>query len=113
MMDAFDPRSIINGGMLKQFNGQTVSIMVRVESVAGSTLLASSTDNQKLKINLPGELGAADGAWVEVIGVPHGADTIRAKEVIEFGGENIDFDKDGYNGLSHLINNVKAFYRSG
>jgi len=34
-------------------------------------------------------------------------------QVIEFGGENIDFDKDGYNGLSHLINNVKSFYRSG
>lgn len=80
-MDAYDPRSIINGGMLKQFSGQTVSIMVRVESVAGSTLLASSTDNHKLKINLPGELGAAEGAWVEVIGVPHGADTLRAKEV--------------------------------
>lgn len=81
MMEPFDPRSIVNGGMLKQFSGQTVSIMVRVESVAGTTLLASSTDNQKLKINLPGELGAAQGAWVEVIGVPHGSDSIRAKEV--------------------------------
>ncbi|KAH8340441.1 hypothetical protein KR067_002443 [Drosophila pandora] len=132
-MEPFDPRSIINGGMLKQFAGQTVSIMVRVESVAGTTLLASSTDNQKLKINLPGELGAAQGAWVEVIGVPHGSDSIRAKEVssirfifrniinfsdfplqvIEFGGENIDFDTEGYNGMTHVLNNVKAFYRSG
>ncbi|XP_017029048.1 uncharacterized protein RPA3 [Drosophila kikkawai] len=113
MMEPFDPRSIINGGMLKQFSGQTVSIMVCVESVAGTTLLASSTDKHKLRINLPGELGAAEGAWVEVIGVPHGADSLRAKEVIEFGGENIDFDTDGYNGMAHLINNVKAFYRSG
>ncbi|XP_017110076.2 uncharacterized protein RPA3 [Drosophila bipectinata] len=113
MMEPFDPRSIVNGGMLKQFAGQTVSIMVRVESVAGATLLANSTDNQKLRINLPGELGAAQGAWVEVIGVPHGSDSIRAKEVIEFGGENIDFDTEGYNGMTHVLNNVKAFYRSG
>ncbi|KAH8289801.1 hypothetical protein KR054_011199 [Drosophila jambulina] len=135
-MEPFDPRSIINGGMLKQFSGQTVSIMVCVESVAGTTLLANSTDKHKLRINLPGELGAAEGAWVEVIGVPHGADSLRAKEVkflldlasspllnllsfmlnlqvIEFGGENIDFDTEGYNGMAHLINNVKAFYRSG
>ncbi|BFG00426.1 replication protein A 14 kDa subunit A [Drosophila madeirensis] len=113
MMEPFDPRSIINGSMLKQFAGQTVSIMVRVESVAGSTLLASSTDNHKLRINLSTDLDAAQGAWVEVIGVPHGADTIRGKEVIEFGGENIDFDVDGYNGAAHLLNNVKSFYRSG
>lgn len=44
--------------------------------------------------------------------IPNHLPTIHL-QVIEFGGENIDFDKDGYNGLSHLINNVKAFYRSG
>ncbi|EDW82646.1 uncharacterized protein Dwil_GK10101 [Drosophila willistoni] len=111
---AFDPRTIINGGMLKQFNGQTISIMVRVESVAGSQLVATSTDKQKLRINLSsGELSSAEGAWVEVIGVPHGNDTIRAQEVIEFGGEEIDFDADGYNSLAHLLNNVKQLFRSG
>lgn len=34
-------------------------------------------------------------------------------QVIEFGGENIDFDTEGYNGMTHVLNNVKAFYRSG
>ncbi|KAH8275984.1 hypothetical protein KR018_000484 [Drosophila ironensis] len=112
-MQPFDPRSIINGGMLKQYGAQTVSIMVCVESVAGTTLLATSSDNHKLRINLPNELSAVPGSWVEVIGVPHGSDTLRAKEVIEFGGENIDFDKEGYNGMVHVLNNVKSFYRSG
>ncbi|EDV92169.1 replication protein A 14 kDa subunit A [Drosophila grimshawi] len=109
----FEPRTLINGGMLKQFAGQTVSIMVRVESVAGTTLLANSTDNHKLRISLPSELGAAEGAWVEVIGNPNSADAIRAKEVIEFGGENIDFDTDGYNTMTQLLTNVKQFYQYG
>ncbi|XP_022215094.1 uncharacterized protein LOC111069371 [Drosophila obscura] len=113
MMEPFDPRSIINASMMKEFAAQTISIMVSVDSVAGSTLLATSTDNQKLRINLSTALDAAAGDWVEVIGVPHGADTIRAKEVIQFGGENIDFDTDGYNGAAQMLNNVKSFYRSG
>ncbi|EDW65881.1 replication protein A 14 kDa subunit A [Drosophila novamexicana] len=109
----FEPRTLVNGGMLKQFAGQTVSIMVRVESVAGTTLMGLSTDNQKLRISLPSELGAAQGAWVEVIGIPNAGDAIRAKEVIEFGGDNIDFDTDSYNAMTQLLNNVKQFYRHG
>lgn len=81
MNTPFESRTLVNGGMLKQFTGQSVSIMVRVESVAGSTLLAMSTDNQKLRINLPSELSATQGSWVEVIGIPSAGDTIRAKEV--------------------------------
>ncbi|EDW07515.1 replication protein A 14 kDa subunit A [Drosophila mojavensis] len=113
MNTPFESRTLVNGGMLKQFTGQSVSIMVRVESVAGSTLLAISTDNQKLRINLPSELSAAQGSWVEVIGIPSAGDTIRAKEIIEFGGENIDFDVDSYNTMTQLLNNVQQFYRYG
>ncbi|KAM8720747.1 hypothetical protein ACLKA7_006739 [Drosophila subpalustris] len=113
MNTPFESRTLVNGGMLKQFVGQTVSIMVRVESVAGSTLLANSTDNHKLRISLPSDLGAPEGSWVEVIGVPNSGDVIRGKEVIEFGGEKIDFDTDSYNAMTQLLNNVKQFYRYG
>ncbi|KAH8411491.1 hypothetical protein KR215_005367 [Drosophila sulfurigaster] len=113
MNTPFESRTLVNGGLLKQFTGQSVSIMVRVESVAGTNLMASSTDNHKLRISLPSELSAAQGAWVEVIGVSSSGDTIRAKEVIEFGGENIDFDVDSYNAMTQLLNNVKLFYRYG
>lgn len=135
MNTPFEQRTLVNGGMLKQFAGQTVGIMVRVESVAGSTLLANSTDNHKLRISLPSDLSAAEGAWVEVIGVPSAGDAIRGKEVntldrihytenesfnssqylqvIEFGGENIDFDTESYNTMTQLLNNVKQFYRYG
>lgn len=34
-------------------------------------------------------------------------------QVIEFGGDNIDFDTDSYNAMTQLLNNVKQFYRHG
>ncbi|ALC41137.1 CG15220 [Drosophila busckii] len=113
MNTPFEPRTLVNGGMIKQFAGQSVSIMVRVESVAGTTLLGNSTDNQKLKISLPNEICAVPGAWVEVIGIASPNEGIRAKEVVEFGGEDIDFDTDSYNTMTQLLNNVKQFYRYG
>ncbi|KAH8400455.1 hypothetical protein KR222_000445 [Zaprionus bogoriensis] len=113
MTKPFEPRTVVNGGMLKQSTGKTVSIMVRVESVAGTNLIAQSTDNHKLRISLLDEVSAPEGAWLEVIGVPSSGDVIRGEEVIEFGGEQIDFDAESYNTMTHLLNNVKQFYRCG
>lgn len=81
MTTPFEPYTPVNGGMLKQFAGQTVSIMVRLESVAGTNVVANSTDNIKLRISLQREVHAPEGAWVEVIGVPSSGDSIRGKEV--------------------------------
>lgn len=134
MTTPFEPYTPVNGGMLKQFAGQTVSIMVRLESVAGTNVVANSTDNHKLRISLQREVHAPEGAWVEVIGVPSSGDSIRGKEVsdvnaamstkeselilfvlqlIQFHGEKIDFDAESYNTMTHLLRNVKDFYRSG
>ncbi|XP_030378244.1 replication protein A 14 kDa subunit [Scaptodrosophila lebanonensis] len=111
MSTSFEPRTFVNGALLKQFAGQSVSIIVRVDSVAGTTLIGESTDGHKLRISLPDESNLRKGSWVEVIGIPGGSDALRGKEVIEFTGT--DFDAEGYNGMTHLLNNVKDFYRYG
>lgn len=81
MSTPFEPYTPVNGGMLKQFAGQTVSIMAQLESVAGTNVVANSTDNHKLRVSLPSEAKGKEGGWVEIIGVPSSGDAIRGKDV--------------------------------
>lgn len=78
---AFETRTHVNGGMLRQFAGQNVSIMLCVDDEAGTNLTATSTDDQRITVQLADSVGASNGDWIEVIGRPTGATAIRAKEV--------------------------------
>uniref|UniRef100_A0A1L8EH57 Putative replication factor a protein 3 n=2 Tax=Haematobia irritans TaxID=7368 RepID=A0A1L8EH57_HAEIR len=110
---AFESRTHVNGNMLRQFAGQNISIMLCVEDEAGTNLTATSTDDQKISVVLPDSVGASSGDWIEVIGRPSGSTAIRAKEVILFGDEKIDFDKEAYNMMVQFMNNCKEIYRCG
>ncbi|XP_005190714.1 uncharacterized protein LOC101895165 [Musca domestica] len=110
---AFEARTHVNGNMLRQFAGQNVSIMLCVDSEAGTNLIGTSTDDQKVTVQLSDSVGASKGDWIEVIGKAMGSTSVKAKEAILFGGENIDFDKEGYNMMVLFMNNCKEIYRSG
>ncbi|XP_061389696.1 uncharacterized protein LOC133324886 [Musca vetustissima] len=110
---AFEARTHVNGKMLRQFAGQNVSIMLCVENEAGTNLTGISTDDEKITVQLPDSVDATTGDWIEVIGKAMGPTSVKAKEAILFGGENIDFDKEGYNMMVLFMNNCKEIYRSG
>ncbi|XP_037828162.1 replication protein A 14 kDa subunit A [Lucilia sericata] len=113
MSGTFEPRTLINGNMLRTHLGQNISIMLCVEDEAGTNLTGISTDDQKITVSLSDSVGAAKGDWIEVIGKAAGPSAIRASEAILFGGENVDFDKEGYNMMVSFMNNCKEIYRHG
>lgn len=81
MAGSFEPRTLVNGNMLRTHIGQNISIMLCVEDEAGTNLTANSTDDQKITVSLSDTVGASKGDWIEVIGKPAGPNAIRAKEV--------------------------------
>lgn len=78
---AFEARTHVNGNMLRQFAGQNVSIMLCVDSEAGTNLIGTSTDDQKVTVQLSDSVGASKGDWIEVIGKAMGSTSVKAKEV--------------------------------
>ncbi|XP_067625999.1 uncharacterized protein RPA3 [Eurosta solidaginis] len=113
MAPAFEPRTFVNGAMLRKFNGQYVSILLRIEDEAGTNLNAVSTDKQKIRVKLQDPTGGRCGSWVEVIGKPMGSDTIDAKETILFAEDDPALDEDAYNMMVEFLNNCKDIYKSG
>ncbi|KAI8126506.1 hypothetical protein FF38_05164 [Lucilia cuprina] len=113
MSGTFEPRTLVNGNMLRTHLGQNISIMLCVEDEAGTNLTGTSTDDQKITVSLSDSVGATKGDWIEVIGKASGPSAIRASEAILFGGENVDFDKEGYNMMVSFMNNCKEIYRHG
>lgn len=85
MASSFETRTFVNGGMLRKFNGQNVSIFLRIEEEAGTNLVGLSTDKQKVRVKLQDSTGGRSGSWVEIIGKPMGSDVIEAKEVFNEG----------------------------
>lgn len=81
MSGTFEPRTLVNGNMLRTHIGQNISIMLCVEDEAGTNLTANSTDDQKITVSLADSVGASKGDWIEVIGKPAGPTAIRANEV--------------------------------
>ncbi|XP_017479191.1 PREDICTED: uncharacterized protein LOC108368783 [Rhagoletis zephyria] len=113
MAPAFEPRTFVNGGMLRKFNGQYVSIILRIEEEAGTNLIAMSTDKQKIRVKLQDPTGGRVGSWIEVIGKPIGGDAIDGKEAILFAEDEPGLDEDAYNMMVEFLNNCKDIYRSG
>ncbi|TMW42293.1 hypothetical protein DOY81_012627 [Sarcophaga bullata] len=87
--------------------------MLCAENEDGRTLKGISTDDQTITVNLPDAVNTSKGDWVEIIGKADSPGIIRASEVILFGGENVDFDKEGYNMMVLFMNNCKEIYRHG
>lgn len=80
---SFEPRSIINGKLFREFMGKNVSVMVKIEGdYTGQIIKAKTTDQVPVRISLSEPIGGNPTDWVEVIGVVSGADMLRAKEVI-------------------------------
>ncbi|CAD6998721.1 uncharacterized protein LOC101458193 [Ceratitis capitata] len=113
MAPAFESRTFVNGAMLRKFNGQNVSIFLRIEEEAGTDLIALSTDKQKIRVKLQDTTGGRTGSWVEIIGKPMGSDAIEAKEAILFAEDEPELDEDAYNMMVEFLNNCKEIYRSG
>ncbi|XP_014087421.1 uncharacterized protein RPA3 [Bactrocera oleae] len=113
MASSFETRTFVNGGMLRKFNGQNVSIFLRIEEEAGTNLVGLSTDKQKVRVKLQDSTGGRSGSWVEIIGKPMGSDVIEAKESILFAEDEPGLDEDAYNMMVEFLNNCKELYRSG
>lgn len=83
-MISFQPRTLVNGSMLRNFSGQHVSIHVNVPTEAerqSTVIKAKTTDDLDVTINLAEPLNQPVKGWIEVIGVPTGPNSIRNKEV--------------------------------
>jgi Replication factor A protein 3 len=81
---AYQPRSIINGAMLKQFIGKEVSIFVKVTNMeeTGTTLYCKSTDDKDITVTMGGlPMDRFYEGWVEVIGKPTSDKAIYCKDV--------------------------------
>lgn len=79
----FVPRTIINGKMLRQFINQNVSLIVQVENdvqLQIKSFTGKTTDNVEVTIELDQQLTSKLQGWIEVIGIPDNANTIRSKE---------------------------------
>ncbi|XP_055838599.1 uncharacterized protein LOC129906731 [Episyrphus balteatus] len=110
---AFELRTPVNGSMLRNFIGKTVSLFVKIESESNSsTIRVKTTDDQEVRVTLSEPISARSSDWVEIIGTPAGPDAIRAREVILFGG-NQDLDVEGYNMMVQFWNHSKDIYRQG
>lgn len=83
-MISFTPRTLVIGSMLRNFIDKHVSIHVNVESEVergAEVINAKTTDDMDVTINLAEPLNSPVKGWIEVIGVPTSANTIRNKEV--------------------------------
>lgn len=83
-MISSQPRVLVNGAMLRNYSGQQVSIHVNVQPEAERNAMvinAKSTDDLDITITLAEPLNAPVSGWIEVIGSPTGASSIRNKEV--------------------------------
>lgn len=72
---------------MRNYSGQHVSIHVNVPNEVerqATTIKAKTTDDMDITISLSEPLNAPVKGWIEVIGVPTGANSIRNKEVNTF-----------------------------
>ena len=81
MTGSFEPRTLVNGNMLRSCLGQNISIMLCVENEDGRTLKGISTDDQTITVNLSDAVNTSKGDWVEIIGRADSPNAIRASEV--------------------------------
>lgn len=90
-MTEYVTRKIINGSLLRAYNGQYVSVHVNVEEEVdrfSKLIKGKTTDDVEVKIQLAEPLNVPIKGWIEVIGIPNGPDIIRNKEVITFNDYN-------------------------
>lgn len=83
-MISFTPRTLVTGSMLRNFIDKHVSIHVNVESEVErgvSVIHAKTTDDLDVTIEISEPLNSPVKGWIEVIGIPTSANTIRNKEV--------------------------------
>ncbi|XP_055639740.1 uncharacterized protein LOC129777483 isoform X2 [Toxorhynchites rutilus septentrionalis] len=114
---AFEPRSIVNGSLLKRYSGQPVSIHLFVERSEknGRSFTGRSTDEMPVHVILNEPLSSILRGWVEVIGMAGSNDSIQCKEIITYQGTEgeEDFDTNGHNMLCTLLANCRDIYRVG
>lgn len=79
-----DQRFLANGANLAANMGRKVSIFVNVIKVesSGMSLIAKTTDNQIVNVNLGEPLNGPTNGWIEVIGTVTGNNDVRCEEVI-------------------------------
>uniref|UniRef100_A0A1B0G0X3 Replication factor A protein 3 n=1 Tax=Glossina morsitans morsitans TaxID=37546 RepID=A0A1B0G0X3_GLOMM len=109
-MVAFTERTWVNGSLLKNFIGENVSIFLCVKDEAGANLIAISSDNQTITVKISEPSGVPAGDWIELQGKVLNSTTIQCKDIMSFGGEQIDFDKDACDMMAHFVNNCKDIF---
>uniref|UniRef100_A0A1A9WXV0 Replication factor A protein 3 n=1 Tax=Glossina brevipalpis TaxID=37001 RepID=A0A1A9WXV0_9MUSC len=112
-MDTFMERAWVNGGLMKNFIGQNVSVLLCVNEEIGPNLITTSTDDQSITVKVSEVVGAKEGEWIEVHGKPLNSNTIHCKEIMSFGGEDVDLDKESYDMLVNYMNNCREIYTRG
>ncbi|XP_019549926.1 uncharacterized protein LOC109420077 [Aedes albopictus] len=113
----FEPRSIVNGSLLKRHSGQPVSIHLFVERADkdGRSFTGKSTDGMPIQVMLSDPLSDMVHGWVEVIGMAGSNDSVRCKEIITYSGnkEQEEFDAGAHNMLCNFLANCRDMYRMG
>lgn len=113
----FEPRSIVNGALLKRYSGQSVSIHLFVDRADkdGRSFTGKSTDDMPIQVLLSEPLSSLLHGWVEVIGMAGSNESVRCKEIITYqeadGVE--EFDTNGHNMLCNFLANCRDIYRMG
>ncbi|XP_055303028.1 uncharacterized protein LOC129568783 [Sitodiplosis mosellana] len=115
-MISFTPRTLVTGSMLRNFIDKHVSIHVNVETEVdrgASVIKAKSSDDQDVTIELSEPLNSPVKGWIEVIGIPTSANTIRNKEIIIFPDEptNEPYNKSAHVQVVTFFNNCKDIYK--
>ncbi|KAI9586263.1 uncharacterized protein LOC119634128 [Glossina fuscipes] len=109
-MVAFAERTWVNGSLLKNFIGENISIFLRVKDEVGANLIGISSDNQTITVKVSEPSGVSAGDWIEVQGKALNSTTVQCKDIMSFGGEQIDFDKDACDMMAHFVNNCKDIF---
>ncbi|CBK22001.2 uncharacterized protein [Blastocystis hominis] len=87
--------------MLNRFVGLTVSIVGKIDTVAGSTAIITTSDNKKVSVYSPNGFSFEKDKVVEFIGVVNPNGSINAQYSMGFTG---DYSASAYNKLVSFMN---------
>ncbi|XP_050093602.1 uncharacterized protein LOC126576390 [Anopheles aquasalis] len=119
-MDAerFEPRTIVNGALLKKHIDEQISIHLKIDRCddGSRSLTGKSTDGLTVQVFFPDPLMGLTAGWMEVIGIAAPNNIVRGKELVTYFDcqEKIEeFDVSGHNMLCTLLSVCKDPFTTG
>ncbi|XP_049537207.1 uncharacterized protein LOC125952033 [Anopheles darlingi] len=117
-VERFEPRTIVNGALLKKHIDEQISIHLKVDRCddGSRSFTGKSTDGLTVQVFFPDPLMGLTAGWMEVIGVVAPNNIVRGKELVTYFDslEKVeDFDVGGYNMLCTLLSVCKDPFTTG